>query len=152
MISLPCLAETAPALRYLGGYLTLQDLSTLGVLRLRDVSARGNASVLEIVNGEDSKWCARPRIIIMIVLLIAVGLSPVLVKILHEYTKPVAFRVGSARVMHPDSLVGVRSVSRTSYSRHVLDHLWISAQNRRAAVMVDSGDQGDVDMVLVYLV
>ena len=76
MISLPYLAETAPALRYLGGYLALQDLSTLRVLQLGDVSARGNASVVEIVNGEDPKWCARPCIIIMIVLLIVVGISP----------------------------------------------------------------------------
>jgi hypothetical protein len=119
MISLLSLAETAPALRYLGGYLTLQDLSTLRVLQLRDVSARGNASVLEIVNGEDPKWCALPRIIIMIVLLIIVGLSPMLVKTLCKYSKLVAFDakgkrwVGSARVMHPDSLAGVRSVSES---------------------------------------
>ena len=156
MITLPCLAETAPALRYLGGCLTLQDLNTLQVLQLSDVSARGNASMLEIVNGEDPKWCARPRIIIMIVLLIVVGLFPMLVKILCKYSKLVAFDakgkrwVGSARVMYLDSLARVRSVSRTSYSRQALAHLWTSAQNLRAAVY--TGDQGDVDMVLVYWV
>ena len=54
---------------------------------LRDISSRGNASVLEIVNGEDPKWCARRRIII---LLIVIGLFLVLVKILL-YSKLVAF-------------------------------------------------------------
>jgi hypothetical protein len=95
IISLPCLAETAPPPRYLGGYSTLQDLSIMRVLQLfdnRDVSTRSNASVLEIVNGEDLKWRARLRVIIVTVLLIVVGLFPALVKILREYSKLVAFR------------------------------------------------------------
>ncbi|KAN0102356.1 hypothetical protein V8E52_012028 [Russula decolorans] len=94
-ISLPCLAETAPPPRYLGGYSTLQDLSIMRVLQLfdnRDVSTRRNASVLEIVNGEDLKWRARLRVIIVTVLLIVVGLFPALVMILREYSKLVVFR------------------------------------------------------------
>ncbi len=50
------------------------------------------ASVLEIVNGEDLKWRARLRVIIVTVLLIVVGLFPALVKILREYSRLVAFR------------------------------------------------------------
>jgi hypothetical protein len=78
----------------LGGYSTLQDLSILRVLQLfdnRDVSTRSNASVLEIVNGEDLKRRARVRVIIVTVLIV-VGLLPALVKILREYSKLVAFR------------------------------------------------------------
>jgi len=95
VISLPCLAETAPPPRYLGSYSTLQDLSILRVLQLfdnRDVSTRSNVSVLEIVNGEDLKSRARTRVIIVTVLLIAVGLIPALVNILREYGMLVAFR------------------------------------------------------------
>jgi calcium permeable stress-gated cation channel len=94
LISLPCLAETAPAPRYLGGYSTLQDLSIMRVLQLfdnRDVSTQSNG-VHEIVNGEDLKSRARVRIIIVTALLIVVGLLPALVKILREYSKLVAFR------------------------------------------------------------
>ena len=58
----------------------------------RDVSTRSNASVLEIVNGEDLKRRARLRVIIVTVLLIVVGLLPALVKILREYSMLVAFR------------------------------------------------------------
>lgn len=95
LISLPCLAESAPPPRYLGGFSTLQDLSVLRVLQLfdnRNVSTRNNASVLEIVNGEDLKRRARVRVIIVTVLLIVVGLLPALVKILREYSMLVAFR------------------------------------------------------------
>jgi hypothetical protein len=95
MISLPCLAVTAPPPRYFGGYSTLQDFSILRVLQLfddRDVSTRSNVSVLEIVDGQDLKWRARLRVIIVTALLIVVGLLPALVKILREYSKLVAFR------------------------------------------------------------
>jgi hypothetical protein len=95
LISLPCLAETAPPPHYLGGYSTLQDLSILRVLQLfdnRDISTRSNASVLEIVNGKDLKSRARVRIIVLTVLLIAVGLIPALVKILREYGTLISFR------------------------------------------------------------
>lgn len=95
LISLPCLAETAPAPRYLGGYSTLQDLSILRVLQLfdnRDVSTRSNASVFEIVNGKDLKSRARIRVIVLTALVIVVGVVPALVKILREYGKLVAFR------------------------------------------------------------
>jgi hypothetical protein len=47
--------------------------------------------------------------------------------------------------MHLDPLAGVRSVS---YSRQALAHLWTLAQNLRAPVLVSTGDQGDVDVVL----
>ena len=47
--------------------------------------------MLETVNDEGLKRCARLRIIIMTVLLIAVSLSPMLVTILL-YSKPVAFQ------------------------------------------------------------
>lgn len=94
IISLPCLAETAPPPLHLGGYSTLQDLSILRVLQLfdnRDVSTQSNASVLEIVNGEDLKRRARVRVIVVTVLVV-VGLLPALVKILREYSKLVSFR------------------------------------------------------------
>ncbi len=58
----------------------------------RDISTQSNASVLEIVNGEDLKWRARLRVIIVTVLLILVGLLPALFKILREYSQLVAFR------------------------------------------------------------
>jgi calcium permeable stress-gated cation channel len=95
LISLPCVAESAPGPRYSGGYSTLQDLSILRVLQLfdnRDISTRSNARVLEIVNGEDLKSRARVRIIVVTALLIVVGLFPALVKILREYSKLIAFR------------------------------------------------------------
>lgn len=83
MISVPCLAETAPPPHFLGRYSTLQDLSVLRVLQLFD-----NRNV----NGQDLKSRARVRAIILSGLLIGVGLVPALVKILHEYSKLVAFR------------------------------------------------------------
>ena len=95
LISLPCLAETAPAPRYLGGYSILQDLSILRVLQLfdnREISTRSNDNVFEIVNGKDLKDRARVRVIVVTGLLIAVGLVPALAKILREYCKLVAFR------------------------------------------------------------
>jgi hypothetical protein len=95
MISVPCLADTAPAPHYLGGYSTLQDFSILRVLQLlddRDVSTSINTSVLEVVNGQDLKWRGRLRVIILTGLLIVLGLVPALIKILHEYGKLVAFR------------------------------------------------------------
>jgi len=95
LISVPCLAETARAPRYLGGYSTLQDLSVLRVLQLldnRDVVTPNNATVLEVVNGQDLKWRARLRIIILMGLLIVLGLVPAVFKILREYSKLIAFR------------------------------------------------------------
>ena len=94
-LSVPCLAVTAPAPRYMGGYSTLQDLSVLRVLELldnRDVSTSVNTRVLEVVNGQDLKWRGRLRIIILAALLVFVGLVPALIKILREYSKLVAFR------------------------------------------------------------
>ncbi|KAI0308375.1 hypothetical protein B0F90DRAFT_1807574 [Multifurca ochricompacta] len=95
IISIPCIAETAPTPRYLGGYSTLQDLSLLRVLLLldnREVSTSSNTRVLEVVNGQDLKWRARVRIIIVAALLVVVGILPALVKILREYSKLIAFR------------------------------------------------------------
>ncbi|KAI9511899.1 hypothetical protein F5148DRAFT_974431 [Russula earlei] len=95
MISVPCLAETAPAPRFLGGYSMLQDFSVLRVLQLldnRDVVTPRNANVLEVVDGEDLKWRGRLRLIILSGLLILVGLIPAVVKILHEHGKLTAFR------------------------------------------------------------
>jgi calcium permeable stress-gated cation channel len=95
MISIPCLAKTAPTPRYLGGYSTLQDLSILRVLMLLDnriVSTSTDTSVLEVVNGQDLKSRARVRIIILTAFLIVLGLFPALVKILREYSNLVAFR------------------------------------------------------------
>jgi len=94
-ISVPCLAVTAPAPRYMGGYSTLQDLSVLRVLELlddRNVSTSINTTVREVVNGQDLRWRGRLRIIILAALLVFVGLVPALIKILREYSKLVAFR------------------------------------------------------------
>ena len=94
-ISMPCIADTAPAPRFLGGYSTLLDLSLMRVLQLfddREVSTSINAAVLEVVNGQDLKWRARLRVIILTALLIVIGVIPALVKILHEYGKLLAFR------------------------------------------------------------
>ena len=92
---MPCLAKTAPPPRYMGGYSTLQDLSILRVLMLldnRNVSTSSDTSVLEVVNGQDLKWRARLRVIIVAALLIVLGLIPALVKILREYSNLIAFR------------------------------------------------------------
>jgi hypothetical protein len=101
-ISIPCVAETGVAPRFLGGYSTLQDLSVLRVLQLldnRDVSTSSNTNVFEVVNGQDLrlngqdlKWRGRVRIIVLTVLLVVLGLVPALVKILREYGKLLAFR------------------------------------------------------------
>jgi hypothetical protein len=94
-LSVPCLAETAPAPRYMGGYSTLQDLSVLRVLELldnRNVSTSTNTRVLEVVDGQDLKWRGRLRIIILTALLVVIGLIPALIKILREYSKLIAFR------------------------------------------------------------
>jgi hypothetical protein len=95
-ISMPCIADTAPAPRFLGGYPTLLDLSLMRVLDLfdnRDVSTSSNAvGGGEVINGHDLKSRARLRIIILTALLIALGLIPALVKILREYGKLLAFR------------------------------------------------------------
>ncbi|KAI0003860.1 hypothetical protein BJV74DRAFT_812109 [Russula compacta] len=85
MISVPCLASTAPPPHFLGRYSTLQDLSVLRVLQLFDKS---NINV----NGQDLKSRARVRAIVLTGLLIGLGLVPALAKILHEYSKLVAFR------------------------------------------------------------
>lgn len=95
IISMPCIADTAPTPRYLGGYSTLLDLSLMRVLQLfdnREVSTPRNATVLEVINGQDLKWRARVRVIILTGLLIVIGLIPALVKILREYGKLLAFR------------------------------------------------------------
>ncbi|KAH9178520.1 hypothetical protein EDB89DRAFT_1926998 [Lactarius sanguifluus] len=95
IISMPCLADTAPTPRFLGGYSTLLDLSLMRVLQLfddREISTPNNAAVLEVVNGRDLEWRARLRVIILTALLIVVGLIPALVKILREYGKLLAFR------------------------------------------------------------
>jgi calcium permeable stress-gated cation channel len=95
VISIPCLAKTAPTPRFLGRYSTLQDLSILRVLMLLDnrtVSTSSDTSVLEVVNGEDLKSRARMRIITLTALFIVFGLFPALLKILREYTNLVAFR------------------------------------------------------------
>ncbi len=103
-ISIPCVAETGVAPRFLGGYSTLQDLSVLRVLQLldnRDVSTSSDTTVLQVVNGQDLRlngqdlmWRGRVRIIVLTVLLVVLGLVPALVKILHEYGKLVAFKNG----------------------------------------------------------
>ncbi|KAH8992407.1 hypothetical protein EDB92DRAFT_1857796 [Lactarius akahatsu] len=95
IISMPCLADTAPTPRFLGGYSTLLDLSLMRVLQLfdnREISTPNNAIVLEVINGHDLEWRARLRVIILTALLIVVGLIPALVKILREYGKLLAFR------------------------------------------------------------
>ncbi|KAI9444620.1 hypothetical protein H4582DRAFT_2108489 [Lactarius indigo] len=95
IISMPCLSDTAPTPRFLGGYSTLLDLSLMRVLQLfdnREISTPNNAAVLEVINGHDLKWRARLRVIILTALLIVVGLLPALVKILREYGKLLAFR------------------------------------------------------------
>lgn len=91
-ISVPCLAQTAPAPRYLGGYSTMQDLSVLRVLELLDNRNVSTSTSLEVVDGQDLKWRGRLRIIILTALLIVIGLIPALIKILREYSKLVAFR------------------------------------------------------------
>jgi calcium permeable stress-gated cation channel len=94
-VSMPCLAKTAPTPRYMGGYSTLQDLSILRVLMLfdnRNVSTSSDTSVLEVVNGQDLKWRARLRVIIVTALLVVLGVIPALVKILREYSNLVTFR------------------------------------------------------------
>jgi hypothetical protein len=94
-ISMPCVADTAPAPRFLGGYSTLLDLSLMRVLQLfdnRDISTSSNAAVREVINGHDYKSRARVRVIILTALLIVIGVIPALVKILREYGKLLAFR------------------------------------------------------------
>jgi hypothetical protein len=94
-ISIPCLAKTGVAPRFLGGYSTLQDLSVLRVLQLldnRNVSTSSNVNGDSRLNGQDLKWRGRVRIIVLTVLLVVLGLVPALVKILYEYGKLVAFR------------------------------------------------------------
>ena len=94
-ISMPCLADTAPPPRFLGGYPTLLDLSLMRVLQLfdnRDISTSSNAVAREVINGHDFKSRARVRIIILSALIILIGLLPALVKILREYGKLLAFR------------------------------------------------------------
>jgi calcium permeable stress-gated cation channel len=95
IISIPCLAKTAPTPHFVGGYSTLLDLSILRVLMLldnRDVSTSSETNVLEVVNGQDLKSRARVRIIVLTALLIVLGIVPALVKILREYGNLVAFR------------------------------------------------------------
>ena len=95
IISMPCVADTAPAPLFLGGYSTLLDLSLMRVLQLfdnREVSTSTNAAVREVINGHDLKSRARLRIIILTALLIVIGVIPALVKILREYAKLLAFR------------------------------------------------------------
>ena len=119
LISLPCLAKGAPAPRYLGGYLILQDLSILWVLQLfdnHDISTQSNNSVLEIVNGKDLKDHARVRVIVALCLLL-LALFPLwprsyvrTANSLHSDASGPTFIckverwVGSAHRMHPDSL------------------------------------------------
>ena len=91
MISMPCLAHTAPTPRFVGGYSTLQDLSILRVLMLLDNPSSGTSEP-EVVVGQDLRRRARVRIIILTALLIVLGLIPALVKILREYGNLVAFR------------------------------------------------------------
>ena len=94
IISMPCLADTAPPPRFLGGYSTLMDLSLMRVLQLfdnRDISTPSNAVVREVINGHDFKSRARLRVIILTALVV-IGLLPALVKILREYGKLLAFR------------------------------------------------------------
>ena len=95
IISMPCIADSAPAPRFLGGYSTLLDLSLMRVLQLfdnREVSTSSSAVVREVINGHDFKSRARLRVIILTALLIVIGLIPALVKILREYGKLLAFR------------------------------------------------------------
>lgn len=94
-ISMPCVADTAPTPRFLGGYSTLMDLSLMRVLQLfdnRDISTSNNVVAREVINGHDYKSRARLRVIILTILLIVIGLIPALVKILREYGKLLVFR------------------------------------------------------------
>ncbi|RDX50995.1 hypothetical protein OH76DRAFT_1507025 [Lentinus brumalis] len=99
MVSIPCLARTAPSPHFTGVYSALQDMSLLRLLQLLDagqisttVNLRTLLSSREIVDGKDVAPNARIRIIIATVLAIVLGLLPVLWKILKEFNRTVAYR------------------------------------------------------------
>lgn len=98
IVSTPCLAESAAPSRFTGVYSTLQDISLLRLLQLLD---SGNVTTVnlvtpliarEIVNGKELSPDVRTRIIIVTALAIALGVIPVLWKLLREFNKLVAYR------------------------------------------------------------
>ncbi|KAI0651968.1 hypothetical protein C8Q79DRAFT_1018843 [Trametes meyenii] len=99
MVSMPCLADSAPRPHYTGVFSVLQDLSLLRLLQVLDAGQvtttsdfRAILSVREIVSGQDFAPKARVRIIIVTVLALVLGLLPVLWKILKEFNRTVAYR------------------------------------------------------------
>ncbi|KAI0669781.1 hypothetical protein C8Q78DRAFT_976437 [Trametes maxima] len=99
MVSMPCLADSAPRPHYTGVFSVLQDLSLLRLLQVLDAGQvtttsdfRAFLSAREVVDGRDLAPHARIRIIIATVLALVLGLLPVLWKILKEFNRTVAYR------------------------------------------------------------
>lgn len=92
MVSTPCLAQSTPTSTFGPVYSTLHDLSLLRLLQALD-SNDGSQVRLRIFARESSPDSnLRVRIIVIAAILIFVGLIPSLWKLLHEFTRMVAFR------------------------------------------------------------
>jgi hypothetical protein len=126
IVRTPCTGDTAPPPQYGGGWSTLQDLSLLRVLRLlqngniatQSVSSPGGpaSSALErrlIVNGHDYAHEARIRLLILTVLLLVVAVFPILIKLMKEFNKLLAYRHRWLAIRCDNMEMGWLSIERT---------------------------------------